>query len=87
MDSKLDNLMAALRILAKDFTIKQQTLGAEQAIWRCITREVHKDDKEAFLAKLRSEALAAEHNAPKEHEKLFWRDVAQYALAPIEPKG
>ncbi len=82
---QLDSLMSALRHLAADQTAMQPVLGAKRAIWKCISEEVHEADRELFKEELRNRAIAEEEKVPSEREKLFWRDVAQYALAPIKP--
>ena len=81
----LASLMPALQKLASNRSVENQMKGAKLAVWRCISREMNETDKASFLLALRFRALGEEANASIEDEKLFWRDVAQYATAPIKP--
>jgi len=84
MDRIFGSLIDTLQRLAKDDKIEFS--AAKVAIWRCISEEVHANDKKAFSEKLRERAISEERDAPTTLEKSFWRDVAEFALNPERPK-
>ncbi|MGB6663033.1 MAG: hypothetical protein WBE14_16770 [Xanthobacteraceae bacterium] len=85
MDQQFNGLMVALRSIVR-LDDHKSVEAAKLQIWRCIQPLVEAD-KKPFLERLRTEAIAEENKAPSDLAKLFWRDVAEYALSPTKPKN
>jgi hypothetical protein len=82
----LTSLMPSLRHLARDRTADQMK-GAQRNIWMSYTGLVDEADKRRFRDEVRKRAIDEEKKARSAQEKLFWRGVAQYVSASLEPKG
>jgi hypothetical protein len=76
------DLMPFLRRLAVEGTA-DQARGARQAIWISYTGLTIAGDKQRFRDELRKRAIDQESKAGAESEKLFWRDVAEYASGSL----
>jgi hypothetical protein len=76
----LTDLMPALRRLARDRTVDQMK-GARRAIWMSYTGMALEADRKRFRDELDKRAIDEEKKAGPKLEKLFWRDVAQYATS------
>ena len=79
------DLMPSLRHLASDRTV-DRLKGAKRAIWMSYTGLAIEADRQLFRHELRKRAIDEEKKARSEREKLFWRGVAQYVSASLEPK-
>jgi len=80
----LTSLMPSLRHLAVDRSV-DQVKGAKRVIWMSYTGLTNEADKQRFRDQLRKQAIGEEKKERPEREKLFWRDVAQYVSASLEP--
>ena len=80
----LTSLMPSLRHLARDHTV-DQVKGAKRAIWMSYIGLMDEADRERFRNELQKLAIDEEKKKRPEHEKLFWRDVAEYVSASLGP--
>ena len=81
----LTSLMPSLRHLAVYRTVDQLKI-AKRAIWMSYTGLADEADKQRFRGELCRRAFDEEKKARPAQEKLFWRGVAQYVSASLEPK-
>ena len=68
----------ALRKLALDDD--KNVAAARVQIWNYFQPLITSQER------LRTEAIAEKDKAPSDLAKLFWRDVAEYALSPTKPQ-
>jgi hypothetical protein len=82
----LTGLMPSLRQLASGRTADRLKI-AKRAIWMSYTGLADEADRLRFRDEFCRRAIEEEKKARTEREKLFWRGVAQYVSASLEPKG
>ena len=78
-------LMPSLRHLASDRTV-DRLKGAKRTIWMSYSGLADEADKQRFRDELCKRTVDEEKKARPAQEKLFWRGVAQYVSASLEPK-